>query len=207
MMRWGAGLCGMLALAACTALAPSKSVTLAEGEIVAVPPSGYCVDNVSSQPRRDFAVFVPCVMLDVGEDTQIRSPDVVGVATVQVGPENSGAIAQDEIALRDFLITNAGASLLSQSGNANDITILSTQTFSDQVMVHFADRGAPPFAGLQREEWRAFRNINGRLLTIGVRGLSVAPLRDGPGAGLLKLILAGIQSTLETEDLDAPDDA
>jgi hypothetical protein len=197
----------MLALAACTALAPSKSVTLAEGEIVAVPPSGYCVDNVSSQPRRDFAVFVPCVMLDVGEDTQIRSPDVVGVATVQVGPENSGAIAQDEIALRDFLITNAGASLLSQSGNANDITILSTQTFSDQVMVHFADRGAPPFAGLQREEWRAFRNINGRLLTIGVRGLSVAPLRDGPGAGLLKLILAGIQSTLETEDLDAPDDA
>jgi hypothetical protein len=197
----------MLALAACTALAPSKSVTLAEGEIVAVPPSGYCVDNVSSQPRRDFAVFVPCVMLDVGEDTQIRSPDVVGVATVQVGPENSGAIVQDEIALRDFLITNAGASLLSQSGNANDITILSTQTFSDQVMVHFADRGAPPFAGLQREEWRAFRNINGRLLTIGVRGLSVAPLRDGPGAGLLKLILAGIQSTLETEDLDAPDDA
>jgi hypothetical protein len=205
MMRWGAGLCGMLALAACTPLAPSKSVTLAEGEIFAVPPTGYCVDNVSSQPRRDFAVFVPCVMLNVGNDTQIKTPNVVGVATVQVGPENSGAIAQDETALRDFLITDAGASLLSQSGNANDITILSTQAFSDQVMVHFEDRGAPPFAGLQREEWRAFRNLNGRLLTIGVRGLSVAPLRDGPGAGLLKLILAGIQSTPETEDLDAPD--
>ena len=204
-MRWGAGLCGMLAFAACTSPAPSKSVTLAEGEVFAVPPSGYCVDNVSSQPRRDFAVFVPCVMFDVGGDTEIDAPDVVGVATVLVGPENSGAIAQDEIALRDFLITDAGASLLSQSGDADDITILSTQAFSDQVMVHFADSGAPPFAGLQREEWRAFRNLNGRLLTIGVRGLSAAPLRDGPGAGLLKLILAGIQSTPETEELDAPD--
>ena len=205
MTRWGAGLCGMLALAACTPPAPSTSVALAEGEILAVPPTGYCVDNVSSQPRRDFAVFVPCVMLDTSENSEISSPDVVGLATVLVGPEESGAIAQDEIALRDFLITDAGASLLSQSGNADDITILSTQAFDDQVMVHFADSGAPPFAGLQREEWRAFRNINGRLLTIGVRGLSAAPLRDGPGAGLLKQILSGIQSTLETGELDAPD--
>lgn len=132
-------------------------------------------------------------------------PSVIGMATIQVGTDDSGSIAQDEIALRDFLITDAGASLLSQVGDASDVTILSTQAFSEQVMVHFADAGAPPFAGLQAEEWRAFRNIDGRLVTIGVRGLSAAPLLDGPGAGLLKQILAGIQSTIENSDENNPD--
>ena len=201
MMRASVGLCGMLAIAACTPPAPSQSVTLADGAILATPPAGYCVDDLASQPRRDFAVIAPCVTLGGTQD----APAVIGMATIQVGPDNSGSIAQNEIALRDFLITDAGAGLLSQQGDASDVTILSTQAFNGQVMVHFADAGAPPIAGLQAEEWRAFRDIDGRLVTIGVRGLSAAPLRDGPGAGLLKLVLAGVQSTSDDTDEDNPD--
>ena len=191
MIRIGLAIIGALALCACAmpTSPPAKSVSLAQGDIVAAAPSGYCVDGVASQPSRDFAMLAPCATL--GADGAV--PRVVGVATVQVGPSQSGLIAQDEIALRDYLITDAGTALLSQNGNAEEITILSTQAFTDQVMVHFADRGAPPIAGLQREEWRAFRNINGRLVTVAVRGLAADPLQDGPGAGLLKLILAGVQ--------------
>jgi hypothetical protein len=176
-------------------------VSLADGDILAVSPSGYCVDNLASQPRRDFAVLAPCATLGGTQGV----PEVIGMATIQVGPADSGAIAQDEIALRDFLITDTGAGLLSQEGDAGDVTILSTQAFSDQVMVHFADTGRPPIAGLQAEEWRAFRDMNGRLVTIGVRGLAAAPLQDGPGAGLLKRILAGLQSTRADTEQDAPD--
>ncbi len=201
MLRASVGLCGMLAIAGCTPPAPSQSVSLADGQILATPPAGYCVDNLASQPRRDFAVLAPCATL--GGSTGV--PAVIGMATIQVGPDDSGRIAQDEIALRDFLITDAGAGLLSQEGDPSDVTILSTQAFSDQVMVYFSDAGAPPFAGLQSEEWRAFRDIDGHLVTIGVRGLSAAPLLDGPGAGLLKQILAGVQSTIEDTDEDNPD--
>lgn len=200
MLRASVGLCGVLAMAACTPPAPSQTVSLADGAIVAIPPAGYCVDNLASQPRRDFAVLAPCATLGGPQGV----PSVIGMATIQIGPNDSGSIAQDEIALRDFLITDAGTGLLSQGGDASDVTILSTQAFSDQVMVHFADAGARPFAGLQAEEWRAFRNIDGRLVTIGVRGLSSAPLLDGPGAGLLKQILAGVQSTTEDIDTDNP---
>ena len=77
---------------------------------------------------------------------------------------------------------------------ASDIDILSTQAFNGQVMVHFSDAGRPPVPGLQQDEWRAFTDVNGRLVTIAVRGLAAAPLRDGPGAGLLKLIVAGVQA-------------
>ena len=205
MMRASVGLCGMLALAACTppmaTATVSKSVSLANGEILAIPPAGYCVDDQASQPRRDFAVLAPCATLGGPEAV----PKIIGMATIQIGPTDSGTIAQDEIALRDFLITDLGTSLLSQSGAAGDVTILSTQAFSDQVMIHFADAGTPSVAGLQDEEWRAFRDINGRLVTIGVRGLASAPLQDGPGAGLLKMILAGVQGIAEDVEQASPD--
>lgn len=160
---------------------------------MAEAPSGYCVDRVASQPANDFAILAPCATLG-GADA---IPPVVGVATVQVGPADSGAIAADEIALRDYLITDDGATLLSQDGDAERVDVLSTQAFDDRVMIHFTDTGAPPFAGLQNEEWRAFADVNGRLVTVAVRGLSTAPLTDGPGATLLKLILAGVRGAAE----------
>lgn len=133
--------------------------------------------------------MVSCAALGVAEP----APDVLGVATIQVGPAGSGTIIQEEIAMRDFLITPAGAALLSHRGNSQDIKILSAQAFDRKVMVHFTDGGPPPVAGLQNEEWRAFTEIDGHLVTIGVRGLAAAPLQDGPGAALLSLIMAGVR--------------
>lgn len=202
MIRTFVALCGALAIAACTpAITPTRSVSLGQGEIIATSPDGYCVDDISSQPQRDFAILAPCATLGSAEDV----PELIGIVTVQVGPAESGDAAADELALRDFLITDDGASLLSQAGDAEGVEIISTQAFDSQVMVYFSDQSPPPLAGLQSEEWRAFKNINGRLVTIGVRGLAIAPLQEGPGATLLKLILAGVQAVaVETTEV-APD--
>lgn len=193
---------GVWVVAACTPLeTSSRSVALGQGEVVATTPKGYCFDGVSSRPTTDFAVLAPCATLGA----QAEVPDVIGFATVQVGPAESGSVAADELSLRDYLITEDGARLLSQSGDAADVDILSSQAFNSQVMIHFKDAGPPPFAGLQREEWRAFTNINGRLVTIGVRGLAAAPLTEGPGATLLKLILAGMQAATTAAEQTVPD--
>ena len=189
MNRLALAMIGVLGITACTPLGSSaRSVTLGQGNVIATPPAGYCVDSVSSQPARDFAVLAPCATLG----GRGAAPSIVGVATVQVGPADSGAAVVDEIALRDFLITSEGASLLSQSGSAEAIKIVSSQAFNSQVMIYFTDEGPPPLAGLQREEWRAFTNVNGRLVTIGVRGLAAAPLKEGSGATLLKRMVAGV---------------
>jgi hypothetical protein len=169
-------------------------MALLDGGVMATSPEGYCIDDEVSKPAQGFALLAPCVTLGA----IAPAPSVVGVATVQVGPPDSGAVAGAEAALRDYLITEGGTGLLSPAGKAEDIEILSTQAFDGRVMVHFSDAGAPPVAGLQGEEWRAFTDVNGRLVTIAVRGLAVAPLQDGPGAGLLKLILAGVQAAAET---------
>ncbi len=183
-----------LGLSACVAQEAPSSMALLEGGVVATSPEGYCVDDETSKPAQGFALLAPCATLGA----IAPAPSVVGVATVQVGPPDSGAVAGAEATLRDYLITEGGAGLLSTTGNGQDIEILSTQAFDGRVMVHFSDAGAPPMAGLQGEEWRAFTDVNGRLVTIAVRGLAVAPLQDGPGAGLLKLILAGVQAAAET---------
>ena len=196
-------LLGMLAISACMpAGTATRSVSLGDGAVIATTPEGYCVDDVASKPARDFAILAPCATL--GAEAAV--PDVIGVATVQVGPADSGSIATDELSLRDYLITDDGARLLSQSGDAADVDILSSQAFNSQVMIHFKDAGPPPVSGLQGEEWRAFTNINGRLVTIGVRGLAIAPLTEGPGATLLKLVLAGVKAATTSAE-DAPPDA
>ncbi|EBA13703.1 hypothetical protein [Roseobacter sp. CCS2] len=202
MIRLSVALCGVLAITACTPVpTATRSVSLGQGEVVATTPAGYCVDDVASQTARDFAILAPCATLGALAGV----PAVIGFATVQVGPADSGSVAADELALRDYLITQDGARLLSQSGDAKDVDILSSQAFNSQVMIHFTDAGPPPFAGLQQEEWRAFTNINGRLVTVGVRGLAVAPLNEGPGATLLKLVLAGVQAATTAADQTVPD--
>jgi len=203
MIRACVALIGVLTISACTPMIdpPSRSVALAQGEVIATSPAGYCIDDIGSHPERDFAILAPCVTL--GADT--AAPSLVGFATVQVGPADSGSVAADELALRDYLITEDGARLLSQTGDAEAVDILSSQAFNSQVMIHFTDAGPPPMAGLQGEEWRAFTNINGRLVTIGVRGLAVAPLQEGPGATLLKLVLAGVRAAATEEEAIAPD--
>ena len=180
------------AMAACTQ-APPQTIVLADGDVIATSPAGYCVDGGSSQPDAGFAVLAPCATLGASA----AAPAVIGVATIQVGPQESGSILDDEVALSDFLITDAGNALLSSDGVGDDVTVLSTQAFSNQVMVHFVDAGLPPLAGLQSEEWRTFTQANGRLVTIAVRGLAQAPLQDGPGAGLLKLVVAGVRAVVE----------
>lgn len=185
-------------ISACTSTAPVQTITFAQSDVEATTPPGYCVDGESSQPGNGFAVLAPCRTLGAN----VAAPSIIGVATVQVGEAESGNILDEESDLRDFLVTEAGSALLSSEGESEDVTILSTQAFGNQVMVHFLDSGQPPFSGLQDEEWRAFTQANGRLITIAVRGLAQAPLQDGPGAGLLKLIAAGIRAAVSSEDME-----
>lgn len=192
MIRATVAFLGVLALAACTSLnAPTRSVSLGQSTVIATPPKGYCFDDVSSPTARDFVIVAPCSTLGAAAAAR---PDVIGFATVQVGPAESGSVAANELTLRDYLITDEGARLLSRTGDAKDIDILTTQAFNSQVMIHFTDAGPPPLEGLQQEEWRAFTNVNGRLVTVGVRGLAAAPLQEGSGASLLKLILTGVRA-------------
>lgn len=170
-------------------------MALVEGDIVATAPAGYCIDPSTSTPANGFAVMAPCVTLG----TRDATPDVLGVATVQVGAAASGAVAGQEDILRDLMQTDAGAQLLSNSGDTDQIEVLDTRTDENTVTVHFRDDGTPPVTGMGDEEWRAFTDIGGRLVTVAVRGLAAAPIDKDTGAWLLGRVVNGLVPTRSGE--------
>ncbi len=194
------GIAGLAAVAGCTPAAPPvKSLVLVEGGVTATAPAGYCIDPGSSNPDAGFAVMAPCATLGSGDN----APDVLGVATVQVGAPASGMVADNSEGLISLLGNDAGAGLLSASGNGGDITVIAAEAEENTVTVHFNDDGVPPIKGLDAEEWRAFTDINGRLVTVAVRGLASAPLTEGTGSWLLGLVVTGLLGTDENTDASA----
>ena len=188
MFRRALALIGITALAACDPAGVAQPVAMLNGDLVVAPPAGYCSDPLSSRLRAGFAVFAPCVTLG----TEAPLPAVLGVATVQAGAAESAMVTGDETDLRDFLISPQGAGLLGKGGSGSTISVVSSQAFDGRVVVHFRDSGPPPMDGLGQDEWRAFTDVNGRLVTVSVRGLDDAPLTAGRGAALLDLMLQGL---------------
>ena len=193
MFRRAIALVGIAALAACDPVGVAQPVALLTGDLVVTPPAGYCADPVSSRLRAGFAVFAPCVTL--GTDAPV--PSIIGVAIVQAGDTGSAMVTSGETGLRDFMTSPQGAGLLSKGSGAT-ISVISSQTSGGRVIVHFRYTAAPPMDGLGPDEWRAFTDIGGRLVTVSVRGLDDAPLSAAHGDALLDQVLRGLSAPQAT---------
>ena len=167
---------------------PTPALALYGGDVIAAVPEGYCIETKASNARTGFAVMVACEVIALETDR----PRLNGFATVQVGAAGSAIVAADPDAFEAFLSTTAGESLLSVNGTASTVTVGAIKQTSGAVMVRFADQAAPPVAGLQTTEWRAFVDIKGRLTTIAVRGLAGDPLSASEGQALLESVLGSM---------------
>lgn len=188
MRRTGCSVLIMLALSACMSGPPVRSVALAGGAVLAQAPDGYCVDPTASRPIDGFAVMASCATLGHA----VAPPSLLGLATVQVGDAGSHAVAGAEQDWQRLLESESGAALLSKNGQGDTVTVLGAQAQTNRVKIYFADTAPPPMPGLQAQEWRAFLDLNGRLVTVGVRGLASAPLTDGTGGWLLDMMVKGL---------------
>ncbi|MBQ1202402.1 MAG: dihydroxy-acid dehydratase [Loktanella sp.] len=198
MLRHALCVTAITALAACDPVGVAEPVAMLNGDLVVTPPAGYCADPVSSRLRAGFAVLAPCMTLG----TEAPLPAILGVATVQAGDPSSAMVAGDESDLRNFLVSPQGAGLLGTPGSGGTISVLSSQAFDGRVTVHFRDSGTPPLDGLGPDEWRAFTDLGGRLVTVSVRGLAEVPLSASRGASLLDQMVRGLSQPAGT---DAPD--
>ncbi|MEO9865834.1 MAG: hypothetical protein ABJO29_02585 [Yoonia sp.] len=167
---------------------PTPALALYGGDVIAAVPEGYCIETKASKPRSGFAVMVGCGVIAGTNDR----PRLNGFATVQVGPAGSAIVAEDPDGFEAFLSTTAGETLLSVNGNASTVSVGGVKQTSGAVTVRFADQAAPPVAGLQTTEWRAFVDIKGRLTTIAVRGMAETPLTASQGQALLESVLASM---------------
>ena len=78
----------------------AQSLALVGGDVVAVGPSGYCVDSRASNPAQGFAAIVACASLSSSEEI----PQRLAFLTLQVG-EDGSAFAVNESTLRSLMRT------------------------------------------------------------------------------------------------------
>ncbi len=174
------GLAGCADLNLNTAGTPVQRAALLGGAVDVAGPAGYCIDLADSRLARGFALLAPCGTLGLKD---VDAPRSAGLITVQAGRAGTAAVAGSEPALAGFLESDAGAALLSDS--AEGVIVLGTSANDNKVTVQFGDRDGTPIPGTQDTAWRAFVDINGRLVTISARGLTAQPL----GASALERLL------------------
>lgn len=175
---------------------PTPALALYGGDVTAAVPEGYCIETKASKPRTGFAVMVACGTIAGTNDR----PRLNGFAVVQVGEAGSAVVTDDPDAFEAFLKTPAGENMLSVNGNASTVSVGAFQQTSGAVMVRFTDQAAPPVAGLQTTEWRAFVDIKGRLTTIAVRGMAETPLTASQGQALLESVLGAMLINNQTPE-------
>jgi hypothetical protein len=183
-MRIPALVLALAGLVACDAPLPgqgTRSLGLYGGAVTVRGPEGYCVDPAASRPDSGFAVMGACGLLVAAG----VMPATDGFITVQVGAAGTATVAGSEGDLAALLRTPQGAALLTDAGNARTVTLGQIDRGEGLVSVRFADSAPPPVEGLMQEEWRAFLDLDDRLVTIGVRGYERAPLTAGQAQGLL----------------------
>jgi len=158
------------------------AVAMFDGDVIAVGPTGYCVDPDSSRIQRGFAILAPCATLGVtGGPTVTRA-----IATLQGGPKGSAIVNGNEAEFATYLKGPDGPLILSRSGDPETVSVKEVRTYDHHVAVYLIDRAPAHIDGAQEAEWRAFVDVAGRLVTISVRGLDAAPLSNAEGAALLE---------------------
>lgn len=149
---------------------------LRAGAVVAAGPDGYCIDTEASRAGDGFAVLASCAVLSGEGDF----PPALALLTVQVGRAGTATVTGAEPDLADLLDGEAGAVLLGTSGA---VDLRRVNAGPNLVTVYYVDTSA--LAGTSATQWRAFTDINGRLVTITMRNLADAPLSAMTGEALL----------------------
>jgi len=168
-------------------VAPVQQAALLGGAVDVAGPEGYCVDLADSRLSRGFALLAACETLGLDD---IPTPLSAGIITVQAGRSGTAAVAGSEPVLASLLESEAGAALLSDAEGG--VTVLGTSTADNKVIVQFEDSDGAPIAGTQDAAWRAFVDIDGRLVTISARGLAAQPLGSNAGEQLLEAAVAAM---------------
>jgi hypothetical protein len=180
-------LAGLIALAACdpstmaagAGASPSRArLDVAGRAVTIVPPAGFCIDpeSVTSGAEGAFVLMSDCGLLGGtagGERPPVGAAMTASVSTGGFAGEGDTAAGSLED-LQAFVATREGRTVLGRSGQPERVRIVDTQLAGSVLYVLVEDRGAQPIAGIERQFWRAFLEVNGRLVALSMLGFQGA---------------------------------
>lgn len=169
------------------------------GAVTIAAPKGFCID-ASSYQDTETGAFIPigaCAALTKNPADPKPPKPAFLTATVLPMPLQATAISDDpNIRLREahkFVQSDVGRAALSRVGKADTVKLLDVKTASGVLYVRLRDTSEGLPAALSNTTWRAFLEVNGRLVTASATAFAEQPFGQGKGYELLREFVAQIR--------------
>ncbi|MEP3299468.1 MAG: hypothetical protein ABJO27_23825 [Pseudoruegeria sp.] len=167
-------------------LAPSK-VEVTDPGLVIAGPKGYCVDPSASR-NGEHAAFVllgSCAAI-AGTD-RAPEPKTRAVLTATVNDNSDGySVAQTLPVLDRYFRSEDGRKTLSRDRRAETVQVLDTQRQGKAFFVHAKDVSQSLAPELSDDSWRAFFDVEGKLVSATVAGTKQQPITESESLRMLK---------------------
>ncbi len=195
-------LAAALLVAACDPAGVSGSgatrVTVNAGgqNVTIAAPAGFCVDQRSTSVTSTgaFVLVGDCALLGQPTPGAKPAPEALTAAVSISGLGTGGEATQSLANLERYVATPSGRAQLSRGGRAASTRILNTQTQGNVLYVLVEDKGPQPIAGINRRFWRAFLEVNGRLIALSEIGFDGAANDPQQGLDALASFAAAIEA-------------
>lgn len=162
------------------------------GDVSISGPQGYCVDPANGKRGfgRSGAVLASCVRLQESDAFDPTFGHLLTASTV-------GAAIHDLEQIAIFVRSDAGRQALSSSNSADDVELHQVTQSSRAVYVELTDSARPSHLG--RRSWRAFTNVKGRLVILGVYQGVGEPVAGSAGEDTARDFAATVLRTNQDE--------
>jgi hypothetical protein len=191
-----------LALAGCDAAAlPGGSPTRLRVDVAGEPltiaaPPGFCIDRRSTTVSEDgaFVLMSDCGLLGAGRGggTPVGAALTASVSAGPIGGEGDDPVQSLED-LREFAATPEGRAVVGRGGRSDRVRILAARQRDGVLYLLVEDRSSAAIAGIDRQFWRAFMDVNGRMTALSVLGFEGAGLDAQQGLNHLAALAAAIR--------------
>ncbi|MGF1502866.1 MAG: hypothetical protein ACFBSD_13720 [Paracoccaceae bacterium] len=154
-------------------------------EVALAPANGLCIadDSFEASLRGAFLVVSDCVTEGAhgALGTEIELPPVFpGIVTVLVSgtPMHAADVSPDAAIaeLQAFLATEAGLTMLGRNGEGAAAELIEAEPIGATLYVHVRDGHSGTLSLLADDFWRAFLEVEGRLMLVTVSGFRDRPL-------------------------------
>ncbi len=204
----GAALVALCVVVACTGVQDSatgptpipKAVRVTAGDvaIVVASPDGFCIDRatITENTKGAFMFLSDCrVVAATGKAGRLP---ISAILTASISPTG---LAGRENGLKpalgtlgQFLATPVGVFTLGKSHVDGATSILQTKQTDTALYLLVEDKGFSDDAGVSNRYWRAFTEVNGRLVALSVTGYSDS---DREEKRSLRIIRAFVQAIVD----------
>ncbi len=181
----------------------SKSVMTRSGgtDIIIAAPDGFCINRatIDENPRGVFMFLSDCRVVDGSNGAKLARIPISSILTASISP--SGLVGSENgmkpalTALRGFLETEIGTFTLGKSNVEGAVKILQVKQTDTALYLLIQDSAFQDDAGASNRYWRAFSQVNGRLVALSATSYSPT---DAGETRSLAVIRAFMQAMLDS---------